>query len=152
MRHFDIDFLFLFSYFWSDFLKMVFSIHSESTLGLVLLFSQWKFFELYVRTCPAMFFIFVLIQVWLKWDLIIHAHVSYKLSHCPTIDKQQPSNSLVQQTQKNSQRFIRMLQRFMMVLGHRELKKSFVYSVWDVRNCRFSYIKLSLNFRFIVLE
>ena len=27
-----------------------------------LLFNQWKFFELYVRTCPAMFFLFI--QFW----------------------------------------------------------------------------------------
>ena len=42
--------------FCSDVFKMVFWIHSWSILGLVFLFSQWKFFELYVRTCPAMFF------------------------------------------------------------------------------------------------
>ena len=31
-----------------------FIVHSRSSF----LFSQWKFFELYVRTCPAMFFLF----------------------------------------------------------------------------------------------
>ena len=38
---------------------MIFSIHLYPFLGLVFLFSQWKFFELYVRNCPAMFFYFV---------------------------------------------------------------------------------------------
>ena len=57
MRHLDIDFWF-FSYFFDlIFIKMIFSIHSWSILSLVFLFSQWKFFELYVRTCPAMFFV-----------------------------------------------------------------------------------------------
>ena len=56
--HFDIDFFFVFFLLFDlIFLKMVFSIHSLSILGLVFLFSQWKFFELYVRTCPAMFFV-----------------------------------------------------------------------------------------------
>ena len=50
-------FFVFFLIFWSDFLKMVFSIHS--ILGLVFLLSQWKFIELYVRTCPAIFFYFV---------------------------------------------------------------------------------------------
>ena len=37
---------------------MVCSIHSLSVPGLVL-FSPWKFFEFYARTCPAMFFYFI---------------------------------------------------------------------------------------------
>ena len=36
---------------------MVLSIHTESIQGLVFLFSQRKLFELYVRTCPAIFFV-----------------------------------------------------------------------------------------------
>ena len=57
MRHFDIDFPF--SLFLSDFFfKNVFFnslVHSRSSFSV----SQWKFFELYVKTCPAMFFYFV---------------------------------------------------------------------------------------------
>ena len=53
MRLFYIDFLF----FNLNFLEVVFPIslivHSRSSF----LFSQWKFFELYDRTCPAIFFV-----------------------------------------------------------------------------------------------
>ena len=49
-------FLLFFRFFGSDFFfKRFFQsilVHSRSSF----LFSQWKFFELYVRTCPAMFF------------------------------------------------------------------------------------------------
>ena len=56
MRHFDIGFLFFF--FWFNFLEMGNSFPNSlivlSRSGF--LFSQWKFFELYIRTCPDMFF------------------------------------------------------------------------------------------------
>ena len=58
MLHFNFDFQ-VFLNFWLGFLEMVFPVHSESLLGLVL-FSEWKFVEFYVRTCPAMFFKFAL--------------------------------------------------------------------------------------------
>ena len=49
--------IFCFSYFLNDFFKNGFLnsliVHSRSSF----LFRQWKFFELYVRTCPAMFFV-----------------------------------------------------------------------------------------------
>ena len=52
-------FLLFFRFFRSDFFLNGFSnpfiVLSRSSF----LFSQWKFFELYVRTCPAMFFYFV---------------------------------------------------------------------------------------------
>ena len=50
-------FLLFYRFFGSDFFLNGFSkpfiLRSRSSF----LFSQWKFFELYVRTCPAMFFI-----------------------------------------------------------------------------------------------
>ena len=49
----------VFSIFWIGFFLNGFSnpfiVRSRSSF----LFSQWKFFELHVRTCPAMFFYFV---------------------------------------------------------------------------------------------
>ena len=59
MRHFRFDF-YSFSIFWIGFFFLngfpnPFIVRSWSSF----LFSQWKFFELYVRTCPAMFFYFV---------------------------------------------------------------------------------------------
>ena len=54
MRHFDID---LFLIFYLSFLELVFSIHSKSGSRSSFLFNQWEFFELYARTCPAMFFV-----------------------------------------------------------------------------------------------
>ena len=56
---FTLIFCFFFLIFLSEFLKNVFRNLLLVHLGLVFLFSQWKFFELYVRTCPAMFFYFV---------------------------------------------------------------------------------------------
>ena len=53
----------VFSIFWIRFFLNGFSnpfiVLSRSSF----LFSQWKFFEFYVRTCPAMFFYFVMIFV-----------------------------------------------------------------------------------------
>ena len=40
-------------------------------------FSQWKFFELYVRTCPAVFFYFVTIFVTIIWR-----HNHFKSAFC----------------------------------------------------------------------
>ena len=54
MRHFDIDFLTIFLiYFFRNGFPNSLIVRSRSGF----LFSLWKFFELYVRTCPAMFFI-----------------------------------------------------------------------------------------------
>ena len=47
--------IFCFFNFLSDFSEMDFPIHSV-LFRSSFLFSQWKFIELYVRTCPAMFF------------------------------------------------------------------------------------------------
>ena len=44
-----------------------FVVRSKSSF----LLSQWKFFELYVRTCPAMFFCFV---VWRSFSFYICSH------------------------------------------------------------------------------
>ena len=54
MRHFDIDF---FLSFRSDFFGNGFPKSLLVRYGSIFLFSQWKFVELYVRTCPVMFFI-----------------------------------------------------------------------------------------------
>ena len=58
MRHFDNDFLFFFSFFQSDFFRNGFQYSLLVRSGSSCLFSQWKCFQLYVRTCPAMFFLF----------------------------------------------------------------------------------------------
>ena len=42
--------------FWADFFKMVFSIHSKSILGLVFLFSQWKFIVRQDLSCYVFLF------------------------------------------------------------------------------------------------
>ena len=59
MRQFHFDF-----YCFFDFLDRFFFLKGFSNPFIVrsrssFLFSHWKFFELYVRTCPAMFFYFV---------------------------------------------------------------------------------------------
>ena len=59
MRQFHFDF---YSFF--DFLDRIFFLNGFPSPFIVrswsiFLFSQWKFFELSVRTCPAMFFYFV---------------------------------------------------------------------------------------------
>ena len=54
-----VAFLYWFSVFllfWSDFFKKWFSEFTHSSFPSSFLFSQQKFFELYIRTCPAMFF------------------------------------------------------------------------------------------------
>ena len=71
MRQFHFDF-YSFSIFWIGFFlngfPISFIVHSWSNF----LFSERKFFELYVRTCPAMFFYFVvMIFVMTIWR---HSH------------------------------------------------------------------------------
>ena len=53
-RHFDIDFVFF--VFLSDFLRNGFPNSLIVRSGFSILCSQRKCFELYVRTCPALFF------------------------------------------------------------------------------------------------
>ena len=64
----SLRFLLFFQFFWSDFFlngfPNPFILRSRSSF----LFSQWKFFELYVRTCPAMFFCFV---VWRSFFVLL---------------------------------------------------------------------------------
>ena len=48
-----------FSFFQSDFFRNGFHYSLLVRSGSSCLFSQWKCFQLYVRTCPAMFFYFV---------------------------------------------------------------------------------------------
>ena len=61
------NFTLFFRFFWSDFFLNVFCnpfiVRSRSCF----LFSQCKFFELYVRTCPAMFFCFVVWRSFSFW-------------------------------------------------------------------------------------
>ena len=58
MRQFHCDFYCFFRFFGLDFCINGFPnpviVRSRSSF----LFSQWKFFELYVKTCPPMFFLF----------------------------------------------------------------------------------------------
>ena len=88
MRQFHFDFCWFFWFFGSVFFLNGFSnpfiVRSRSSF----LFSQWKFFELYVRTCPAMFFLIrdlfahliknnVFCSIWLLLQQIIsriHTH------------------------------------------------------------------------------
>ena len=65
-------------YFLSDFLEMVSPIHSFRFRSS-LLFSQWTFFELYVRTCPAAFFVSSSYALFL-FTFVHTAHLKVKLS------------------------------------------------------------------------
>ena len=64
-------FLLFFRFFGSIFLLNGFTNPFIIRCRSSFLFSQWKFFELYVRTCPAMFFYFVMIFVTTIWR---HSH------------------------------------------------------------------------------
>ena len=46
------------------------------------LFSQWKFFELYVRTCPAMYFFYLVVKVFVT---AIWGHNHFKSAFCLSI-------------------------------------------------------------------
>ena len=73
----------------SEFLGMVFPIHSLTVvLGLVFLFSQWKFFELYVRTCPAMYFLLRLTDFcfFLPWLLGIDFYTDLSDFYCFVVE------------------------------------------------------------------
>ena len=55
-KQFHFDFYCFFQFFGSDFFLNGFPNPFIVRYRSSFLFSQWKFFELYVRTCPAMFF------------------------------------------------------------------------------------------------
>ena len=57
----------VFSIFWIGFFPNPFTVLSRSSFP----FSQWKFFELCVRTCPAMFYTFYWISVWSDYNFFI---------------------------------------------------------------------------------
>ena len=63
MRQFDFDFYCFFVFLDRIFFSMVFSHPFIVRARSSFLFSQWKFFVLYVRTCPAMFFLINFIGV-----------------------------------------------------------------------------------------
>ena len=68
----------VFSIFWPDFFlngfPNPFIVLSRSSF----LFSQWKFFELYVRTCPAMFFL--LRQAFFRFTILpLFRHFAWNL-------------------------------------------------------------------------
>ena len=71
VRFFSRGFLFTYGYFTFvfDFLDRIFFLNGFPNPSIVrsrssFLFSQWKFFEMYVRTCPAMFFLIRRLHRW----------------------------------------------------------------------------------------
>ena len=69
--------LWFFLFFGSDFFLNAFPDPFIVLSRSGFLFSQWKFFELYVRTCPAMFFYFVKVFVTNMWS-----HYHFKSAFC----------------------------------------------------------------------
>ena len=64
MRQFHFHFFTVFSIFWVEFFLNCFPNHFRVCSMSSFLFSQRKFFEMYARTCPAMFFLIRRLNRW----------------------------------------------------------------------------------------